>query len=300
MNLLLGHGYWGKNIAKTLGSDLYAICDDNIKVLENVKELYPNLKQFNSLDDALNDTNITKVFVATKANTHYELAKKIILSGRHVWLEKPACVTIKEIDELIDLSERKNVKVFVDHIMCHDSKIKYLKENLNIGNPLFFESYRLHQGMFQPDVDVTYDLAVHDLSIIDYLFPNIQLISKEIIKNNHINNLADHAILNFKFNNGLRVTIICSWISPIKHRQIFIGGSEGFIHINDEGINLTKLKKTIDDTYSQDSYQSKEFLEIIHEPGLLKAIESFQRMIDGNENEITNLHQAKRIQQWLA
>jgi predicted dehydrogenase len=299
MNLLIGHGYWGKNIAKMLGHDLYAICDQNIEVLENTKKLYPTAKYFNDIDNALSDSNITKVYIATKANNHFDITKKVILSGKHVWLEKPACITLNEIDELIKLSEEKNVKVFVDHIMCHDSTIEYLKNNLDIGEPLFFESYRLHQGLFQPDVDVTYDLAVHDLSIIDYLFPNIKLIHKNIFKNCHVNKLSDHAVLNFKFDNGLRATITCSWIAPEKQRQVVIGGSKALIHINNGIVNLLKLKGPIDESFSNDSFESRDVLSIPQQPGLIKANDSFQRMINGSKNEITDLYQAKRILEWL-
>ena len=299
MILLIGHGYWGKNIAKTLGEELYAVCDSDLKVLENVANLYPHTKLYTTIDEALKDDNIKGVIVATKALTHFDIAKKVILNRRHLWIEKPACISVDQINELIDLSEKQNTKIFVDHIMCHDSTIKYLKENINLGNPLFFESYRLHQGMFQPDVSVIYDLAIHDLSIIDYLFPEIELIDKQVIINSHVNDLADHAVLNLKFNNGLRATITCSWVSPVKQRQIFMGGTDAVMHLHDGIIDVLKLKEEINENYLHNSFESTKTITVEQQPGLAVAVESFKKMIELNQSPITDIYQAKRIQQWI-
>lgn len=300
MFLLVGHGYWGKNIAKTFNTDLYGICDSNIKILETVSNEYPYVKLFSNFNEALEDSNITAVIIASKASTHYELAKKAIMKDKHVWIEKPACINIRDIENLIELSTQKQVKVFVDHIMCHDSAINHIKDHIDIiGKVAYFESYRLHQGIFQPDVDIVHDLAVHDLSIIDYLFPGIELIEKNIIKNRHVNFLADHAVLNFKFDNGLRATITCSWVSPIKQRQILIGGSKGAFHYFDGNVDFIKLHDNISENYSPVNCLQKEKLNIEHLPGLNNAKRSFENMIYKDSIEITNLYQSKRIQQWL-
>lgn len=299
MILLIGHGYWGKNIAKTLGDELYAVCDSDPAVLEEVSALYPNTKLYSDINEAMLDKQIEAVAIATKAITHYEIAKIALENKKHLWIEKPACITVKQIDDLIKISEEQNVKIFVDHIMCHDSTIKYLKENVNLGKPLLFESYRLHQGMFQPDVNVIYDLAIHDLSIIDYLYPGIQVTKKEVIKNNHVKDLADHAVMNFVFDNGLRATITCSWVSPIKQRQIFMSGTNAVMHLHDGIINISKLKEEINDKYFYDSFESTETINVKQQPGLAVAMESFKKMITGEESPITDIYQAKRIQHWI-
>ena len=299
MILLIGHGYWGKNIAKTLNEELYAVCDSDPSVLDDVKNLYPHTKLYNTIEEALEDSNIKGVIIATKAVTHFDIAKKVISSKRHLWIEKPACVNVKQINELIELSEKQNTKIFVDHIMCHDSTIKYLKKNVNLGKSLFFESYRLHQGMFQPDVSVIYDLAIHDLSIIDYLFPGIELLNKQVITNSHVNNLADHAVLNLKFNNGLRATITCSWVSPVKQRQIFIGGTDAVMHLHDGIIDVMKLKEGINENYLHNSFESTETITVEQQPGLAVAVDSFKKMIELNQSPITDIYQSKRIQQWI-
>jgi predicted dehydrogenase len=299
MYLLLGHGYWGKNIAKTFNEDLYAVCDSNPNVISEVSTKYPHVKTYDNLDSALSDENIKAVIIATKASTHFELAKRVIETGRHVWIEKPAAVSLNHIDELIRLSELHKVRIFVDHIMCHDSTIRHIKENIDIGTPLYLESYRLHQGLFQPDVNVIYDLAVHDLSIIDFLFPGMNLISKEVIENHHVNTLADHAVLNLKFDNGFRATITCSWVSPIKQRQMFISGSKSFVHYLDGNVSTIDMNNKLNESYSADSCRSNKSIQILQEPGLKVAKDRFEAGIINGSDMITDIYQAKRIQRWL-
>ena len=298
MILLVGHGYWGKFIAKTLGEDLYAVCDMSATVLEEISQIYPKAKMYSDLDTALSDNSITAVIIATKASSHYELAKKVISYGKHLWIEKPACINLADIDDLISLSESNNVKIFVDHIMCHDSTINHLKDNFDLTEMKFFESYRLHQGLFQPDTDVIYDLAVHDLSIIDYFFPDIKLVEKHVIRNKHVNDLTDHAVLNYKFDNGLRATITVSWVSPVKQRQILIHSDKSMIHIQDNKIISKTLNSEMTEEYSNNSIISENSIIVDQTPGLKTAIEAFKKMIAGGES-ITDIYQAKRIQQWI-
>ena len=299
MFLLLGHGYWGKNIAKSFNEDLYAICESNQSLHSDLKRLYPHALIYDDFSDALNDLSVKAVIIATKAVTHFEFAKKSILMGKHVWIEKPACVSVEQIDEIIDLSEKMNVKVFVDHIMCHDSMIRHIKDTVDFGKPLYFESYRLHQGLFQPDVDVLYDLAIHDLSIIDFLFPGQQLVSKEKIANQHVNILSDHAVLNLKFESGFRATITCSWVSPIKQRQMFIAGTRSLIHYLDGNCNVIDLHDPIDENFSMEKCSSSKPLKVEQQPGLKIAKEYFENGINNSKDMITDIYQAKRIQKWL-
>ena len=299
MFLLLGHGYWGKNIARTFNKELYAICESNHSIHPQLKELYPHAIIYDNFDLALNDVNIKAVLIATKAATHFDFAKKAIVTGKHVWIEKPACTSLTEINELIVLSENMGVKVFVDHIMCHDSTIQHIKENIDFGEPLYFESYRLHQGLFQPDVDVLYDLAIHDLSIIDFLFPNQKLISKAEIKNYHVNTLSDHSILNLNFERGFRATITCSWVSPIKQRQIFIAGSKLLLNYLDGRCNVLNIDKPIDENFSFENCKNGIELKIKQMPGLEMAKQAFINGIANNDNMISDIYQARRIQKWL-
>jgi len=298
MILLIGHGYWGKNIAKTLGKDLYAICDSSESVLREVSTLYPHVKLFDSIDEAIKDKNIKAIIIATKAATHFDIAQKAIINGKDLWIEKPACLSVSQIDELILLAAQHHTKIFVDHIMCYDSTVNYLKQNINLKNPLYFESYRLHQGLFQPDTDVIYDLAIHDLSIIDFLYPGIKLQKKEIIKNKHVNDLTDHAVLNMEFENDLRVTITCSWVSPIKQRQLFLHCGDSMIAVQDNKITIRNIDH-LNSAYSQNSITNEKIITVDQTPGLQTAVDAFKKMIYRIESPITDIHQARRIQQWI-
>ena len=299
MFLLLGHGYWGKNIARTFDKELYAICESNHSIHPQLKELYPHALIYDNFEAALNDDSIKAVIIATKAATHYDFAKRAILKKKHVWIEKPACTSLNEINDLIHLSETANVKIFVDHIMCHDSTIQHIKQNVDFGDPLYFESYRLHQGLFQPDVDVLSDLAIHDLSIIDFLFPGQNLVHKKEIKNYHINALSDHAILNLNFESGFRATITCSWVSPIKQRQMFIAGSKLLLNYLDGRCNILNIDKPIDEKFSVENCKSGTELEIKQISGLEMAKQAFKNGIINDDNMISDIYQARRIQKWL-
>ena len=298
MFLLLGHGYWGKNIARTFGSDLYAVCEANESLHGDIQKLYPHARIYTSYDAALRDSNVQAVIIATKAATHFKFAIEAIQRGKHVWIEKPAGTSTSEIDAIIRLSEKKDVRVFVDHVMCHDPMINKIRETVDFGSPIYFESYRLHQGLFQPDVGVIQDLAVHDLSIIDFIFPNQKLVSKDVILNRHVNSLGDHAVLNMMFESGLRATVTCSWVSPIKKRTMLIAGSNAMAVYRDGECDLIKVRK-LDESFSQEA--CKDVVPLVAEKsfGLENARDRFKGGILRSEDMITDIYQARRIQSWL-
>ena len=298
MFLLLGHGYWGKNIARAFGSDLYAVCEANESLHGDIQKLYPHARIYTSYDAALRDSNVQAVIIATKAATHFKFAIEAIQRGKHVWIEKPAGTSTSEIDAIIRLSEKKDVRVFVDHVMCHDPMINKIRETVDFGSPIYFESYRLHQGLFQPDVGVIQDLAVHDLSIIDFIFPNQKLVSKDVILNRHVNSLGDHAVLNMMFESGLRATVTCSWVSPIKKRTMLIAGSNAMAVYRDGECDLIKVRK-LDESFSQEA--CKDVVPLVAEKsfGLENARDRFKGGILRSEDMITDIYQARRIQSWL-
>jgi predicted dehydrogenase len=299
MFLLLGYGYWGKNVARSFGNELCAVCETDTLRHQEIKELYPNAKIYSEYEKALEDDNVVAVIIATKAMTHHKLSLMALRANKHVWIEKPAGITIQEIDDIIRESEKRDLRVFVDHVMCHDPKIAEIKNTVDFGMPVYFESYRLHQGGFQPDVDVIHDLAVHDLSIIDFLFPNQVLKSKQVIKNRHVKGLSDHAVLNMLFESGLRATITCSWISPIKQRQMFIAGTNSLLTYSDGNVEVINEKNAIDADFSADSCYNAMPLTAGASFGLDNARDRFRNGIIKSEPMISDIYQAKRIQTWL-
>ena len=170
---LIGYGYWGKNLARVFGKDLVAICDNDQDNLNKAKKLY-DVKYFSNKDELYqSDLDYDTVAIATKADTHFELATTFLIAGKNIWLEKPACIKTKDIEYLIKI--RGNNKVFVDHTFVYHPAIQKIK-TIDIGTPLYYDSHRISLGLFQNDVDAILDLAIHDLSIIDYLYPDLVLI----------------------------------------------------------------------------------------------------------------------------
>ena len=175
---LIGFGYWGPNLARNFNVDpdleLAAICDFSADRLETARRLYPQVKLLNNLDDFYNDTNIDVIAIATPVTSHFELAKRALMSGRHVWLEKPMTEKIEQAKELIDLAQKRNKVVFVDHTFVYTGAVRKIKELIKqgeLGDMVYYDSTRVNLGLFQQDVNVIWDLAPHDISIMDYLIP---------------------------------------------------------------------------------------------------------------------------------
>lgn len=225
---LIGYGYWGVNLAKTItatdGYELAIIYDEDIARIDEAKKLYKfSLKT--SLDDVF-ATDIEAVFIATPPATHYQIAKKALNAGKHIFVEKPFTLNLEHAYELIELAEKKSLKYMVDHIFLYSEPVKYLKENLDkFGDIVYINARRINLGLFQYSTDVIWDLAVHDLSIIDYLVGlDIQKVS--VFKKKY-KNFPNEAIasINLELKSGVVVSIDVSWLSPVKVREMIIGGT---------------------------------------------------------------------------
>jgi len=296
---LIGYGYWGKNLARVFGKDLVAICDNDQDNLDKAKELYD--VQYFSNKDELYQSNLDydTVAIATKADTHFELATTFLIAGKNIWLEKPACIKTKDIEYLIKI--RKDNKVFVDHTFVYHPAIQKIK-SLDIGTPLYYDSHRISLGLFQKDVDAILDLAIHDLSILDYLYPDLVLDKKSIIKNNHINDKANQSILNLKFTNNFTATINVNWVSPVKKREIILAGSNSSIIFDDISVEKVKVYDTgeLGDDYNVNSVKGYTNIEIpdMIEP-LAQGFEEFKNSVKEDRQPLTSLERSLKIQSWV-
>jgi len=296
---LIGYGYWGKNLARVFGKDLVAICDNDQDNLNKAKKLYD--VQYFSNKDELYQSNLDydTVAIATKADTHFELATTFLIAGKNIWLEKPACIKTKDIEYLIKI--RKDNKVFVDHTFVYHPAIQKIK-SLDIGTPLYYDSHRISLGLFQKDVDAILDLAIHDLSILDYLYPDLVLDKKSIIKNNHINDKANQSILNLKFTNNFTATINVNWVSPVKKREIILAGSNSSIIFDDISVEKVKVYNTgeLGDDYNVNSVKGYTNIEIpdMIEP-LAQGYKEFKNSIKENKQPLTSLERSLKIQSWV-
>ena len=296
---LIGYGYWGKNLARVFGKDLVGICDNDQDNLDKAKKLYD--VQYFSNKDELYQSNLEydTVAIATKADTHFELATTFLIAGKNIWLEKPACIKTKDIEYLIKI--RRDNKVFVDHTFVYHPAIQKIK-TLDIGTPLYYDSHRISLGLFQKDIDAILDLAIHDLSILDYLYPNLVLDKRSIIKNNHINDKANQSILNLKFTNNFTATINVNWVSPVKKREIILSGSNSSVIFDDISVEKVKVYDTgeIGDDYNINSVKGYRNIEI---PDMIEALaqgyEEFKNSVKEDRQPLTSLERSLKIQSWV-
>ena len=296
---LIGYGYWGKNLARVFGKDLVGICDYEQDNLDKAKELY-DVQYFSKWEDLYqSDLEYDTVAIATKADTHFDLANKFLINKKNIWLEKPACIKTKDIEQLIKI--RGDKKVFVDHTFVYHPAIQKIK-SLDIGTPLYYDSHRISLGLFQKDVDAILDLAIHDLSILDYLYPDLVLDKRSIIKNNHINDKANQSILNLKFTNNFTATINVNWVSPVKKREIILAGSNSSVIFDDISVEKVKVYDTgeLGDDYNINSVKGYTNIEIpdMIEP-LAQGFEEFKNSIKEDRQPLTSLERSLKIQSWV-
>lgn len=237
---VIGYGYWGPNITRNFmnnkNSEVACLCELSSEKLAKAKGLYPFLNTISDVQDVFNDPKIDAVCIATPVFTHYELAKKALLADKHVLIEKPMASSIRETDEILEIAAKKNLVVMVDHTYIYHpavEKIKKLIETDTIGKFKYFDSTRINLGIIQSDVNVLWDLAVHDLSILFHIL-NEKPISVNATGISHIHNgIENLAYLTLNYSSDLIAHFNCSWSSPVKIRHILIGGDKKMIVFND-------------------------------------------------------------------
>ena len=307
MILLIGYGFWGKNLARNFGHSLSAVYDLDYRKAEECKRLYPWIRAYEGGDDlenVLRDPEIKAVAIATKADTHFEVAKLCLEYNKDLWIEKPVTTNLKDIDELIKL-QKDNI-VFVDHTFCYHPAVLGMKE-VNIGKPLYYDSTRISLGQFQTDVDVVLDLAIHDLSIIDFLYPELELDERNILKHNHITTKSNQAIIDLKFKNifpsmrAFTAHIHANWVSPVKKRRILLTGSEKSIVYDDIDIDKLKVYNTghIGTDYNMNQLGDINIPKINTTEALRNGYLHFADCIQKRVQPRTNLQRARKILSWV-
>jgi predicted dehydrogenase len=236
---VIGYGYWGPNIVRNFHgqerSRVVAVCDKSPKSQKRVKQAYPDMHVTDDANELLMATDIDVIAVVTPVWTHYELAKSALENGKHVFVEKPFTCTTAQAEELIELADRKNLKIMVDHTFLFTGAVRRIKEFIDdgtLGNLYYYDSTRVNLGLFQHDVNVIWDLAPHDLSIMDYLIkekPEAVVATGE----RHLNGVADIAFINIFYPNNIIGHINVNWLSPVKVRTTLIGGEKKMLVWND-------------------------------------------------------------------
>lgn len=237
---VIGLGYWGPNIVRNLlknpaVSKVYCFDIDKTK-LKKIHKEFPNTHITSSLESIINEKNIDSVIIATPISSHFALAKKALQANKHVLLEKPMTSTSKEAIELISLAKKNKRILMVGYTFVYSSPVKKIKELIDsnqLGKIYYYDSTRVNLGLIQSDTNVIWDLACHDLSILNYLF-SAKPISVQASASKFINK-TNYEIANLiiTYENNITAHINVSWLSPVKLRSIIVGGSEKMVVWND-------------------------------------------------------------------
>jgi predicted dehydrogenase len=248
---IIGYGYWGPNLARNFsqaaGARVVAVCDQRPERRAQVEQVYPAVKTYADVRELLANPAIDAVAVATPVTSHFPLALQALQAGKHVFVEKPFTATVEEGERLVEEAEKRRLTLMVDHTFIYTSavrKIKELLDNGSLGQLYYYDSVRVNLGLFQHDVNVLWDLAVHDLAIMDYLIDSSP-VTVAATGMAHVPGRPENmAYLTCYFNNNLLAHFHVNWMAPVKVRQTLVGGSEKMIVYDD--IEMSEKIKVYD------------------------------------------------------
>src|SRR4029077_6292022 len=236
---VIGYGYWGPNVVRNLQSlencQLVTICDKNSDSLLRAKRLYPGVELTTDFSELLTSAQIDAVAVVTPVWTHFDLAKAALENGKHIFVEKPFTCSTLQAEELIELADRKKLRIMVDHTFLFTGavrKIRQLVDEGALGDLYYYDSLRVNLGLFQHDVNVIWDLAPHDLSIMDHV---IQAKPEAVVATGerHLNGVEDVAFITVYFPKHIIAHVNVNWLSPVKVRTTLLGGEKKMLVWND-------------------------------------------------------------------
>jgi len=229
---VIGFGYWGPNIIRNFssvnGARVVAVCDQKPASLEKAASLYPGIKCLTDADELIGDPSIDCIAVVTPVSAHYPLGKKALEQGKHLFVEKPFTASSVQAKELIEIAEKKNLTIMVDHTFLFTGAVRKMKELIDdgtLGNIYYYDSTRINLGLFQHDVNVVWDLAPHDFSIMHYL---ISEKPEAIVANGqcHKYDKENIAYISVYCTNKMIAHFNVNWMSPVKVRSTLIGGEK--------------------------------------------------------------------------
>jgi predicted dehydrogenase len=236
---IVGYGYWGPKVIRNLAlieeAKVVAICDNSAASRQKAEKLYSGVRVTDDANELMRSTDIDAIAVVTPVWTHYELAKAALENGKHIFVEKPFTSNSAQAEELIALAAKKNLKIMVDHTFLFTPAVQKIKELLQegeLGKLYYYDSTRVNLGLFQHDVNVIWDLAPHDLSIMDHLIEG----SPEAIVatgQTHLNGHEDIAFITLYFPDKVIAHLNVNWMSPVKIRTTLIGGEKKMLVWND-------------------------------------------------------------------
>ncbi len=236
---VVGYGYWGPNLVRNFSqiadARLVSVCDLNASRLEAVSRQYPAVEVTDDFESVLRDPRVDAVAIATPVSSHFRLALKALMAGKHVLIEKPIASSVEEAERLVEEAARRRLVLAVDHTFVHTGAVRKMRELVEdgLGDIYYYDSVRVNLGLFQNDVSVIWDLAVHDLSIMDFVLPT-KPVAVSASGVSHVPGAPENiAYLNLLFDNNMIAHIHVNWLAPVKVRRTLIGGSRKMIVYDD-------------------------------------------------------------------
>ncbi len=252
---IVGFGYWGPNLTRnfhnTPGCRVKYVLDLSEHQRKRAATMYPDVTTTSDLQDILSDTEVDALVIATPVYTHFDLATKALNAGKHVLLEKPMTSTADEARSLIDLAAKMNRVLMVDHTYLYTPAVQQIKTYVDeglLGQLRYVDSTRINLGLFQTDVNVLWDLAPHDISICRHLLGERPVSVQAVGVSHTDNDLENIAFLTLFYPENKIAHFNCSWISPVKIRQMLVGGDEKMIVFND--LETTEKLRIYDKGYT--------------------------------------------------
>jgi predicted dehydrogenase len=264
---VIGCGYWGpnliRNFAEAGGAELRWVCDADARRVERMARRYPSARASTDCGELLADPRLDAVVVATPVATHYRFARRALEAGKHVLVEKPFTSSVREAEELIALAAREGLTLMVDHTFLFTGAVRRIKElvaNGEVGDLLYFDSVRINLGLFQHDVNVVWDLAPHDLSIMDHVVGR-EAVALTATGSSHIEpGIENIAYVQLRFDDSFIANFHFNWLSPVKIRRTLIAGSRKMVvyddieptekvRVYDSGVTRTERALDEEETY---------------------------------------------------
>ncbi|MCK4224160.1 MAG: Gfo/Idh/MocA family oxidoreductase [candidate division Zixibacteria bacterium] len=302
---VIGYGYWGPNMVRNFYANKDAkvacVCDLSKKRLSLVESTYPSVKTTTDHKEIMKDTSIDAVVISTPVSAHFPLAQEALESGKHVLLEKPMTSTVEESEKLVELAEKKKKTLMVDHTFLYTGAVRKMKElvqNGELGDIYYFDSVRVNLGLFQHDVNVIWDLAPHDFSIMDFLLQkDPEMVSAVGVC--HLGDLENMAYVTVQYPGNLIGHLHVNWLAPVKVRTTLIGGTKKMvvyddtepsekIKIYDKGVSYSEKKEDVYQMLVQ--YRSGDMLAPKLEPteALKLVSKEFTDSINENRKPLTD------------
>jgi predicted dehydrogenase len=237
---VVGYGYWGPNLVRNFveqpGARVVAIADQRQERLQQVAARYPTIGMTTDFQDLLNSSAIDAIAIATPSSTHFPLARQALLAGKHVLVEKPMATTSEDAYQLIELAEQRGLVLMVDHTFIYTGSVRKIRELVasgELGRLYYWDSVRVNLGIFQPDVSVLQDLAVHDLSIMDHVVGTVPAAVAATGMAHVPGRPVNTAYLTCYFEANLLAHFHVNWLSPVKVRRTLIGGDRRMVVYDD-------------------------------------------------------------------